>query len=118
MCLAGLNPGTTGELQRICLIVTIATVTYKNGPIVTMNCVNNGNWSFHWSAVGDTTVLDWNYAIDANPYLTGAKTFLRMFRPGKEPLSHERILAPVATLESMAKSLRLDKSVKVPSVAT
>lgn len=94
----------------------VATLTYKNGPIVTMNCVNNGNGRFHWSAVGDTTVLDWNHSMDPNPYLTGARTFVRMFRTGKEPFSHERMLAPVAALEAMARSLRLGKLVKVASV--
>ena len=96
----------------------VATLTYKDGPIVTMNCINNGNGKFHWSAVGDATVLDWNHAADANPYLTGARTFVRMFRTGKEPFSHERMLAQVASLEAMAKSLRLGKRVRVANVLT
>ena len=96
----------------------VVTLTYKDGPLVTMNCINNGNGKFHWSAVGDTTVLDWNHSMDPNPYLTGARTFVRMFRTGKEPFSHERMLAPVAALEAMAKSLRLGKLVRVASVLT
>jgi len=90
-----------------------AVLTYRNGPIVTMNCINNGNWTFHWSAVGDRNVLDWTHAGDPNPYLAGARTFVRMFKTGKEPFSHERMLAPVAVLEAMAKSLKSGKSANV-----
>ena len=37
-----------------------------------------------------------------------------MFKTGKEPFTHERMLAPVATLEAMAKALKLSKAVRVP----
>jgi len=90
-----------------------ALMAYRNGPLVTMNCVNNGNSTFQWSAVGDKDVLDWKLVRDENPYLTGAKTFTAMFRTGKEPVEHRRMLAPVAVLEAMAKSLRLGRRVKV-----
>jgi len=90
-----------------------ALVAYKDGPLVTINCINNGNRTFHWSAVGDTEVLDWAHRNDENIYMTGAKTFVKMFKTGVEPFSHERMLAPLAVLEAMAKSLKLKKRVKV-----
>jgi len=91
----------------------VAVLTYKGGPTVTMNCINNGNGTFHWSVVGDKEVLDWKHGSDPNPYLTGARTFTKMFRTGREPFSHKRMLAPVAVLEAMAKSLDRGKPVKV-----
>ncbi|MFC1452879.1 Gfo/Idh/MocA family protein [Verrucomicrobiota bacterium] len=95
----------------------LGVLTYRNGPVVTLHCVNNGSYAFHWSALGDKEVLDLTYASDQSPFLAGARTFLKMFRTGKEPLSHERMLAPVAVLEAMAKSLSLKgKPVKVRRV--
>ena len=95
----------------------VATIAYRDGPLVTMNCINNRNWTFHWSAVGDKEVLDWKHTGDEQPYLAGARIFTEMFRTGREPFSHERILAPVAILEALAKSLKTGKRVKVAGLA-
>ena len=94
----------------------VAILTYKGGPVVTMNCINNGNGTFHWSVVGVKEVLDWTHQYDPSPYLAGTRMFTTMFRTGKEPLSHERILAPIAILEALAKSLKLGRRVKVSGV--
>ena len=94
----------------------VAILEYKEGPLATMNCVNNGNSSFHWSAVGETGILDWPLVRDEDPYLTGARTFVKMFRTRKEPFSHERLLAPVAVLDAMAGSIRLRKLVRIARV--
>ena len=90
----------------------VAVMAYKNGTIVTMNCIK-GNSNFHWTAFGAKSYLDWLSGRDELPYLTGAKLFVKMFKTGKEPFSHKRMLAPVAVLEAMAKSLKLNKPVKV-----
>ena len=37
--------------------------------------------------------------------------FVKMFRTGQDPFSHERLLAPVAALEAMAKSMKLRRPV-------
>jgi len=87
-------------------------ITYRNGTIVTMNCIKTNN-TFHWSAFGEKDVLDWVQERDELPYLTGARTFIKMFKTRKEPFPRKRMLAPVAVLEAMAKSLRLGKAVKV-----
>ena len=94
----------------------VATLVYKDGPIVTMNCVAK-HASFHWMAVGDNKVIQWDHTPDSNAYLHGAKTFVRMFRTGEMPFSFERMLAPVATLEAMAKSLKTGKSVKIAKLS-
>jgi predicted dehydrogenase len=91
----------------------VAILTYKEGPMVTINCIDNGNWTWHWSVVGPKDILDYTHQYDASPYLPGTRMFTTMFRTGKEPLSHERILAPIAILEALAKSLKTGRRVKV-----
>jgi hypothetical protein len=53
---------------------------------------------------------------DADPYLAGIKRFVKMFKTGQEPYSHSRILAPVAVLEAMEKSVTSGKIEKVAKV--
>ena len=91
----------------------VAVVRYQDGPAVTLNLVNNGLGTFHWTAVGEKGLLDWTHEKDANPYLGGLKKFLRMFRNGDEPYGPERLFAPVAVLEAMQKSLDERRAVKV-----
>lgn len=94
----------------------IATLFYKDGPVVTMNCLKTGCHKFQWQAVGEKEILNWPHVGDESPYLSGAQAFVRMFRTGKEPYSHERMQAPVAVLEAMAKSLKSGKPVRVAKV--
>ena len=95
----------------------IATLTYRKGPVVTINCVNNGFREFHSTAVGDKGLVDWTFGRDASPYIAGARLFVDMFRTGKEPIDHERMLAPIAVLEALAESLETGRTVKVARVA-
>ena len=95
----------------------VAVLTYKNGPTVTMNLANNGNRTFHWSVVGEKDILNWPHAFDENLFLAGAKTFVKMFKTGKEPYSHERLLAPVAVLEALDKSIKRGGRIRVATVA-
>jgi predicted dehydrogenase len=94
----------------------VAVITYKEGPIVTMNLVNDGYGEFHWSAVGKTNVVSCLHSFDPERYLRGARLFTKMFRTGREPFPHERFLAPISILEAMDESWKLGKSVKVASV--
>lgn len=81
----------------------VAMMIYKDGRIVTMNCLSG---AFHWSAFGEKGNVDWPFKGDDDLYLNSAKTFVKMFRTGKEPFTHKRLLAPIAVLEAMNKSLR------------
>lgn len=94
----------------------VAVLTYRNGPTVTMNLVDNGNGTFHWSAVGERDVLDWRHQRDEVGYLAGARLFVNMFKTGKQPFSHERMMAPVAILEAMERSIKLKRPVRVARV--
>ncbi len=51
---------------------------------------------------------------DKNPYLVTTRIFTRMFRSRKEPFTEERMLAPIAVLSAMDKSLKEKRPVKVP----
>ncbi|MBT3376864.1 MAG: Gfo/Idh/MocA family oxidoreductase [Lentisphaerae bacterium] len=95
----------------------IATLTYKRGPVVTINCVNNGFRGFHSTVVGDGGLVDWTFGRDASPHIVGARLFVDMFRTGEEPIPHERMLAPIAVLEALAESLETGRTVKVARVA-
>jgi len=94
-----------------------ATVQYRNGPIVTINLIKGYTGGFHWTAIGEKGSLDWKHVSDASPYLTGVKTFLKVFKTGAQPFSRERMLAPIATLEAMEKSIKLKKPVRVAKLA-
>ncbi len=93
-----------------------AIVTWRHGLTVTMNFVADGNYSFHWSAVGPKEFIWHTHVNDPDPYLAGARIFVKMFKTGKEPFTHERFLAPVAMLEAMAKSMQERRTVKVAAV--
>ena len=90
----------------------LATLAYRNGPIVTINCVKDRG-GFHASVVGDKETLGWKFTVDPNPYIASARLFTKMFRTGKAPIPYERMLAPVAVLEALAKSLKLGRPVKL-----
>jgi predicted dehydrogenase len=95
----------------------LAFLTYPKGPVVTMTCINRkGFWDFHWTAIGEKGAVDWRHQNDANPLLKGLQTFLKMFETREQPFEARRILAPIAVLEAMAKSLRTGKRVKVAKV--
>ncbi|MCG3181168.1 MAG: hypothetical protein BIFFINMI_03543 [Phycisphaerae bacterium] len=89
------------------------TMEYRNGPLVTsyLQAKDAGGWQFFaGSASGQ-----FSYAPkgDADPYLAGAQTFVKMFRTGVEPIDHERFLAPIRVLEAMQKSVASGRREKV-----
>lgn len=94
-----------------------AIITFKSGATATMQMVNNGNWNFTFTATADTEVIHYPHQRDEVPYVGGARLFTKMFRSGKMPFTNDRLLAPVAILEAMAKSIKQRKPVKVASLA-
>ncbi len=94
----------------------IATLFFRSGLTAAMHCLDTYEAGFHISAVTDAGPVAKKLTFDANAYLTGIRTFCKMFRTGKEPLDHKRILAPVAVLEAMEKSVRTGKVTPVAKV--
>ena len=68
---------------------------------------------FTFRAVGMKGSVDYAQRSDANPYLTGIRKFLRMFRTGREPHTAAEILEPIAVLEALAKAIKAGKRVRV-----
>ena len=83
----------------------IGILTYRDGTTATMNLIGSGSSTFHLSAIGEKGRIDRTIAFDQNTYLTGTRTFCRMFKTGKNPETVESMLAPVATLEALEKSV-------------
>ena len=92
----------------------VAVMTYRDGgPIVTMHCIQEGPYSFAFRAVGTKGAVEYVHRSDENPYLTGVRKFLRMFRTGRMPHTPAEILEPIAVLEAMSKSARTGKRTRV-----
>ncbi|MCK4626001.1 MAG: Gfo/Idh/MocA family oxidoreductase, partial [Phycisphaerae bacterium] len=93
-----------------------ATLFFRSGLVATMHCLTGGATGFQITATKDTGPLGRKIISDADSYLTGIRTFYKMFKTGKEPLDHKRILAPVAILEAMEKSVKTGKVTPVVKV--
>lgn len=91
----------------------VATITYKDGPVVTINCIKKGGGGFHWRICAEKEVISHAHQGDANPYLSSAKIIRKLIATGKNPFPRDRMLAPVAILEALDKSLKTGKPVNV-----
>jgi len=91
-----------------------AVMTYRDGgPIVTMQLVKEGQCGFAFRAAGAKAAVEYAHRSDDDPYLSGIRKWLRMFRTGKEPYTAAEMLEPIAVLEALAKSVRTGKRVRV-----
>ena len=88
----------------------------ENGPIVSMNFLPQGQAGFVFHVFGSKERIHYENRFDPNPYLSGIKKFLRMFRTGKEPFTPREILAPIAVLEALDQSFKAGKKVSVRKI--
>lgn len=91
----------------------VATMMYRNGAVATMNCIKEGGGGFNWQVCTDKGVLIKNDSRDANPYTQTVKTIHKFLKTKKNPFPRERMLASIAVLEAMEKSLKLGRPVNV-----
>ena len=91
----------------------VASLLFRGGLTASMHCLTGGNTGFQISVATDGGNVSAKLVSDPNPYLTGIRRFCKMFKTGVEPLPHKRILAPVAVLEAMEKSVKTGKVVPV-----
>jgi len=91
----------------------VATMMYRNGAVATMNCIREGGGGFHWRVCTDKGVVTKDDTRDANPYTRTVKIVHKLLKSRKNPFPRERMLAPIAVLEAMEKSLKLGKRVNV-----
>lgn len=92
----------------------VAVLHYRNGATATMNLVHGGNNTFHWTAVGNKRVLARDHVRDSPMYLGGLRIFMEMFKTRRQPFPHRRLLAPVAVLEGVQRSLTRRQPVRLP----
>ncbi len=93
--------GATGQLM------------YPDGKIVTMHLINEGCSGFGIGVIGSKKNIHQDIVFDENPYLTGIKTFTKMFKTGQEPESADEMLIPVKVLEALEKSVKSKQIEKV-----
>lgn len=94
-----------------------ATLFGAEGSISTLNLFTEGHTAFHITVIAEKGRIDRTIVRDESPYLSGVKAFCKMFKTGKTAETRETILAPVAVLEAMEKSINQRKKIKVPSIA-
>ena len=94
-----------------------ATLYSAGGAISTVNLISEGRPAFHLSAIGEKGRLDRVINYDDNTYLTGIRSFCKMFKTGKTDETRESILMPVAVLEALEKSLKSGKRTKLPATS-
>ncbi len=83
-----------------------ATMWYADGTIATANLIDMKCPGFHFTAVGEKGVISESIKDDKDPYLVGVKTAVRMFKGGRPLYTEREILAPIAILEALRKSLK------------
>lgn len=82
-----------------------AQLVYPSDLIVTMALLKDGAPGFGIGAVGTQGAFQTPITMDKDPYLSGVKTFVKMFKTGSEPLTHDELLKPVQVLEALEKSV-------------
>jgi predicted dehydrogenase len=93
-----------------------ALLSFASGAVAVMNLIGGGGAQFHVSIIGEKGRLDRAITYDASPYLTGVREFTGMFRTGRSPETVQSMLAPVAALEALEKSVKTGRRVKVLSL--
>ncbi len=94
----------------------VASLLWRHGLTASMHCVSEYSVGFQVAVAAQSGSLSVRLASDPNPYLTGIRKFCRMFKTGREPIDHKRILAPVAVLEALGRSVRTGKLTPVARV--
>jgi len=93
-----------------------AVVSYPEGLTVEMSFLTDCPYRFNLQAIGHDGSVDWAMGHDPKTLHCTTRIFTKMFRTRKEPFTDERMLAPIAILEAMEKSLERNKPVAVAKV--
>lgn len=68
---------------------------------------------FHFRARSGSSIVHLDAQFDSDPYLCGAKILSRFLHTKVSPFSEERMLAPIAVLAALQKSLRSGKHERI-----
>jgi predicted dehydrogenase len=83
----------------------VATLFYDGGRFATINCIKEKFGGFHWQAATEKGILLHPDIREASPYLPSAKLIHELLAKKTTPFSRRRMLASVAILEALQKSL-------------
>jgi len=92
----------------------VANIFYGDGVFVTMNCLKEDAGGFHWRACTPKGVLTHQGGRGPARHIMTVKVLCRFFKTGKSPLGRRQMLAPIAILEALQKSLDTERMVNVP----
>lgn len=90
-------------------------VDYNDGLVVTLSFTKE-KVPFAAAAGGPNGWVSGELTFDDNPYLAPTKIWSKMFRTGTEPIPERDMLAAVAVLEAMVKSVAEKRPVRVGRV--
>jgi len=91
-----------------------ATINYKKDmPIVTLHLIDHYSGRFRYTVCGEKDTVHMKPDF-SDLYIKGLKAFFRMLKTGKNDLSRKDLIAPVAVLEALAKSMKTEKRVLLP----
>jgi len=82
----------------------VATILFSGNRMATMNCIANDG-IFHWRVCTDKGVFVLPHQYDKDIYLASTKAIHRLIAKGEVPWNESRMLAPIAILEALQKSL-------------
>lgn len=82
----------------------VGSLSFADGRMATLNFLKSGG-IFHWRACTPNGIFCLEDNDDEPPYLSTAETLADFFHTGKNPWSAERMLAPVAIMDALRRSL-------------
>lgn len=90
----------------------IASIQFFGGRMATMHCLAEKG-HFHWMISGDKGIFTQANRFDLTIYLPGVRKIYEFLASGQSPWSRSRMLAPIAILEALQKSLKTGTAQRV-----
>jgi len=90
-----------------------AILNYDGGAIAHVLFVADSSAPFSINAIGSKGEVHFTNQFDANPYLSGVKKIVRMFRTGIMPYSAEEMLEPIFILHALNRSYQICQKKKI-----
>jgi len=94
----------------------VGTVFFSGDRVATINFLAEGG-IFHWRVCTDKEIAVLPHQYDESIYLGSARAIHGLVAKGSVPWSQERMLAPIAILEALQRSLETGRLEKVGKVA-
>ncbi|MFH0964181.1 MAG: Gfo/Idh/MocA family oxidoreductase [Planctomycetota bacterium] len=94
----------------------IATLAFGSGALASLQFLKDAAYKFQATAACEKAVFSAPIEADNDPYLLGTRTWLTMARTGKMPYTFEELLAPVAVMAAIERSIRTGRAVRVGKI--